>query len=234
MLYLIRHAQASYLSDHYDQLSDLGIQQAKALGHFLSNEIPIHQKYVGPHTRQRQTAECIQEAYQMINQDIPSPTYVPQLKEHSGPSTLHHHKSKLIQEDLQCTQWHTEALEQPEKLRENSIKIFEYFIPQWMAGGYAVDGLEDFASFRKEIAQGLDMILQTKEPTQNTVLVTSAGSISAIMAELLDIEDTRKIAKLSFEVLNASVTNLELKEGNWKIVRFNQVDHMTDDMKTVV
>ena len=234
MLYLIRHAQASYLSDNYDQLSGLGIQQANALGDYLSNNLPIHQKYVGPHKRQRQTAECIHEAYQSIRLEIPFHTYIPQLKEHSGPATLHYHKPQLIQEDPQCIQWHNEAIEQPLKLRENSIKIFEHFIPQWMAGNYAVDGLEDFATFRSEIAHGLDMILKDKQVSHNTVLVTSAGSISAIMAELLNIEDTKKIAELSFEVYNASVTSLQLQSGEWKIKKFNQVDHLTDEMKTVV
>lgn len=234
MLYLIRHAQASYLSDNYDQLSELGIQQAKALGTFLSAEISIHQKYVGPHERQRQTAEYIQEAYQLNKQNIPTPTYIKQLKEHSGPTTLQHHKPKLIQEHPLCIQWHNEALEQPKKLRNNSIKIFEHFIPQWMAGEYAVDGLEDFATFRREIAQGMDEILNSKEPSQNTILVTSAGSISAIMANLLRIDDTSEIAQLSFEVYNASVTSLQQYGNEWKISKFNQVDHLTEEMKTVV
>ena len=234
MLYLIRHAQASYLSDNYDQLSPLGIEQAKALGRYLSEKLPIHQKYVGPHTRQRQTASCIQEAYGMINQDIPSPTYIPHLKEHSGPASLHHHKPRLIQEDPQCILWHNEALKKTDKLRENSIKIFEHFIPEWMAGRYAVDGLEDFDAFRNEISFGLETILSKKAPSQNTVLVTSAGSISTIIAELLGIKDTREIAELSFKIFNASVTSLQLDRGEWKIMEFNQVDHLTDVMKTVV
>ncbi len=234
MLYLIRHAQASYLSANYDQLSNLGMQQAKALGDFLSSEISIHQKYVGPHKRQKQTAERIREAYKLINQDIPLPTYIQQLKEHSGPATLHYHKPKLIKEHPLCIQWHNQALEHPEKLRENSIKIFEHFIPQWMAGEYAVAGLEDFVTFRSEIAQGMDKILKLKEPSQNTILITSAGSISAIMANLLRIDDIGRIAQLSFEVYNASVTSLQLYGDEWKIAKFNQVDHLTEDMKTVV
>ncbi len=234
MLYLIRHAQASYLSDHYDQLSDLGLEQAQALGDFLSAEVTIDQKYVGPHQRQRQTANSIQEAYKSANKALPSPTYLAQLKEHSGPATLHHHKTKLIQEDPRCIQWHNESLENVDKLRENSIKIFEHFIPQWMAGNYTKDGLEDFATFRTEIANGLDIILSNKQPSQNTILVTSAGSISAIMAELLEIDDTQQIAKLSFEVYNASVTSLYLDGEDWKIAKFNQVDHLSNEMKTVV
>lgn len=234
MLYLIRHAQASYLSDNYDQLSDLGIQQAKALGKYLSNTLWIDQKYVGPHKRQKQTAECICEAYQMINKDIPSPTYISELKEHSGPATLSHYKEQLILTDSKCIQWHQESQEKSEKLRENSIKIFEHFIPQWMAGKYDIEGLENFQTFKNTIAKGLDAILRNKQSTNNTALVTSAGTISTIIAQLLQINDTNEIADISFQVYNASITSLALKDGEWTINQFNQVDHLADHMKTVV
>ena len=39
-LYLIRHGQASFLSDNYDQLSDMGKNQALELGdNFSSKDI---------------------------------------------------------------------------------------------------------------------------------------------------------------------------------------------------
>jgi len=234
MLYLVRHAQASYLSDNYDQLSDLGISQAKSLGTYLSRSTEIHQKFVGPHKRQLQTANQIREAYTHINEYMPSPTLIPQLKEHSGPATLHHHKPLLIKRDPKCIQWHQESIAQPSTLRENSIKIFDHFIPQWMAGKYAVDGLEDFNTFRKEIAEGLSIILKGKQQDENTLIVTSAGSISAIMAHLLKIDDINEIAQISLKVNNASVTTLEPQDKKWKLFRFNQVDHLTDEMKTVV
>lgn len=234
MLYLIRHAQASYLTDNYDQLSSLGIEQANALAKYLANEVSIHHKYVGPHKRQQQTSDAIHDSYKAKLLPLPSPILLPELKEHSGPATLHHYKNKLIQEDLHCIGWHNDSIQNPKNLRKNSIKIFEYFIPQWMEGKYETEGLEDFSTFRKEISKGINVILKKKETDQNTAIISSAGSISTIIAQLTNIHDVKEIAKISFEILNASITSLQIINGEWQINKFNQVDHLSENMKTVV
>lgn len=234
MIYLIRHAQASYLSDDYDRLSDLGHQQANALAQYLVQHIPIDSIYVGPHQRQQQTALKIQETYAANSKPISAPILIQELKEHSGPATLRHHKPVLIQKDPKCIQWHEEAITNPDKLRANSIKIFEYFIPKWMNDEFLTEGLEDFPTFRNEISKGMKNILRNHLPNENIVLVSSAGSISTKIAHLTGIQDTEKIAQLSFEILNASITSIKLVNQNWVIDNFNQVDHLTSEMKTVV
>lgn len=234
MIYLIRHAQASYLTDDYDRLSHLGNQQTNALAMYMVNHISINGIYVGPHKRQQQTALKIQQTYNEHARPIPTPIFTPELKEHSGPATLHHHKPTLIRKDPHCMQWHEEATKNPNELRANSINIFEYFIPKWMNNEFRSEGLEDYASFRKEITKGMKSILANHLPDENIVLVSSAGSISTIIALLTDLQETNRIAQLSFEILNASITSLKLVNENWVIDKFNQVDHLTDEMKTVV
>jgi len=234
MLYIIRHAQASYLSDNYDQLSDLGIQQANALGEYLSSKIDINRIYVGPHKRHIQTSEQISVAYKNNGITIPSPVTIPHLKEYSGPATLQHYKPQLIKQDPNCIRWHKEAIANPDLIRSNSIKIFDHFIPQWMAGEYYLEGLEDFATFRKEIAVGVDKILESYEPVKNTLIVTSAGSTSAIMAHLLGINNIDKIAEYCLSVYNASITNLQIKKGKWQLENFNNSEYLSKNRLTVV
>lgn len=234
MLYLIRHAQASYLSNDYDQLSNLGLAQSEALGSYLVDNIILKNKYVGPHKRQRQTANKIQKAYEKNHRPIPSPIYIDNLREHKGPATLQYHKQSLIAEDPSCSIWHQESIAHPNKLKENSIKIFEHFIPQWMDGHYSANHLEDFNTFKKEVSQGMNEILNTKEVNRNIALITSAGTISTIMAYLLNYDDNKKIAQISFEVYNASITSMYKSNGHWKISNFNQVDHLSNNMKTIV
>lgn len=234
MLYLIRHAQASYLSKNYDQLSTLGIEQSIALGNLLSEKLSISQQYIGPHKRQHQTFAEIEKAFLRKGHTIPTPILLNQFKEHSGPATLHHYKNQLITEDPQCKIWHEETLQYPNKLRENSIKRFEYFIPQWMNGKYLAQDFEDFKTFRKEVVNGLEIIFQNHKPNENIFVISSAGTISTIIAELTKIQSTKEIAQLSFEIFNASITSLKLNNDTWSINKFNQVDHLTNNMKTIV
>ena len=57
-IYLIRHGQASFGQQNYDDLSDTGVQQAKVLGRSLQNRVDQFDRvYLGTMQRHAQTAE---------------------------------------------------------------------------------------------------------------------------------------------------------------------------------
>lgn len=71
-LYLVRHGQASFGSANYDQLSELGYQQARWLGeHFAELGIRFDYVVTGSLARQQQTA---QEILAAMNQSLPVTT----------------------------------------------------------------------------------------------------------------------------------------------------------------
>ena len=58
VLTLIRHGQASFFADNYDQLSELGERQARALGEYWARrELKFDEVYTGPRVRQSHSAE---------------------------------------------------------------------------------------------------------------------------------------------------------------------------------
>ena len=74
VLTLVRHGQASFDSDDYDQLSDLGKQQARLLGkHWADQRLCIDRVYTGPRVRQKQTAEFAGNDYQQAGFVWPQP-----------------------------------------------------------------------------------------------------------------------------------------------------------------
>ena len=57
-IYLVRHGQASFNSDNYDRLSDLGRQQSELLGHYFADRnISFDQIFTGTQLRHSQTAD---------------------------------------------------------------------------------------------------------------------------------------------------------------------------------
>src|SRR5687768_7805849 len=59
-LYLVRHGQASFGTDNYDQLSSLGRQQIKILAeHLAASGERFDRIYSGTLQRQRETAEIL-------------------------------------------------------------------------------------------------------------------------------------------------------------------------------
>lgn len=62
-LYLVRHGQASFASENYDRLSELGRQQSAWLGeHFAARGIVFARAVCGTLDRQRQTARALLDA----------------------------------------------------------------------------------------------------------------------------------------------------------------------------
>ena len=72
-IYLIRHGQASFGSDDYDQLSQLGVRQAEVTGEYFRDcDIYFDAAYCGDLKRQRSTSELVlasQPAALTINVD---------------------------------------------------------------------------------------------------------------------------------------------------------------------
>ena len=82
-LALVRHGQASFFADNYDQLSPLGEQQARLLGEYwLRRGVRFDEVYTGPRVRQIETAALAGEAFTAAGISWPEPKILPELDEH--------------------------------------------------------------------------------------------------------------------------------------------------------
>src|SRR5450755_4195095 len=85
-LVLVRHGKASAFSrDGYDQLSDPGFAQSRALGEFWAQERATFDRvFVGPRKRHVQTYETVAKIMHDVGIEWPAPTHVEELDEHDG------------------------------------------------------------------------------------------------------------------------------------------------------
>ena len=82
-LALVRHAQASFFAENYDQLSPLGEQQARLLGEYwVRRGVRFDEVYTGPRVRQIETAALAGEAFVKAGLPWPEPTFLTELDEH--------------------------------------------------------------------------------------------------------------------------------------------------------
>src|SRR6185503_19358063 len=100
LMYLVRHGQASFHGNDYDQLSSLGVEQSRLLSlHWAELDLIFDKVYFGPLRRHRQTMEAVAAVYRERQLKWPEPVELPGLDEHSGQEVLKRSLSDLIKRD---------------------------------------------------------------------------------------------------------------------------------------
>ncbi len=234
-LYFFRHAQASFGSDNYDQLSKKGEEQAALLGKYLiEQQIKFDKVFVGPLQRQKHTFEIIIEVFNKNKIFIPNPILLEELKEHSGTKATRQVVPQLMKTDSKVQQWATEAQQNPKLYKRNTLLIFQHLMGEWACGNLKVDGLETWDVFRKEVKKGLDKILEQTNKGETIGAFTSGGTISCIVAEALYLKDEKRVAEMNFSVRNTSFTTFLYNKNNFNLLSFNELPHLEKDMITFV
>src|SRR5438132_9796749 len=82
VLTMVRHGQASYMSNDYDKLSDLGELQCRKLAEFwLRHEFRFDLVVQGPAKRHARCAEVVGEEYRTAGLPWPETMLIPELDE---------------------------------------------------------------------------------------------------------------------------------------------------------
>src|SRR4051812_45587112 len=101
-LALVRHVQASFHADHYDQLSPLGERQACALGEaWVRQGRELTDVYAGPRLRQRQTAEIVADCYERAGFAFPRLVVLEELDEYDLGGILEHLGPAMARHDTE-------------------------------------------------------------------------------------------------------------------------------------
>jgi broad specificity phosphatase PhoE len=193
---LVRHGQASFGSDDYDVLSDLGERQAAVLGRSLATRgtdpsAVLH----GQMVRQRRTAEVLADA---AGWTLP-------LECDADWDEMDHLEvlSRLPQQDMDFQAW------------------FEAATDRWITGA-ADDYAESFATFTGRVEAALR---RAADRDGTVVVVTSGGPVSWVVAQLLGA-DTGTYRRLAAVVVNTGVTKLVTGRRGLTLVSFNEHAHL--------
>ncbi len=201
---LVRHGQASCGAADYDVLSPLGERQATATGRQLAAVWPdavVH----GAMRRQQRTAELMVQA---AGWDV-----VPAVDQ-TWDEFDH-----LAMLDAQPKDYDGE----PDERQFQAW--FEKATRRWLSGEHDGDYAESWREFRDRVLRGLDGL-----GDGNTVVVTSGGPISVVVAELL--QSPAAYERLAPVVLNAAVTKIVLGSRGRTLVSFNEHAHLVGDLLT--
>ena len=226
-LFFVRHGQASFGKDEYDNLSDIGIQQSIALGKAIKKEgLVFDRAIVGPHRRHMQTFEGFLEGF---NTKIPSSIEQGFAENHLMEVTQHF-APKLLESDPELIDIYNKYDDE-----KKFFKIFQYVAFKWANSELDLSGtdLEPYKDFRLRVRQALDRIEGSLDnESSNILIVTSGGTISAVYGEATGCSH-EEIQKQNFGIQNASVSEFLYATERFTLKTFN-VSFISEELKTYI
>lgn len=221
LLCLVRHGQGSLGTADYDRLSELGQRQAELLGERIATDYAHMpwQVWSGSLKRHRQTLAGL----------------APDREGQIEPALNEYTVDQLIRaavdqaEGLGISLPGDQAFADPKAYLNTFLAWFPEVLSAWQQARLACEHNGPWAEFQRRVLSPVPTWTQTLVSGNSAVVVTSAGVISTIVAELTGRElDWQR--QLNIELYNASVTELSLDaEHGWRLERLNCVAHLSDD-----
>ncbi len=199
-IHLIRHGQASFGSDDYDQLSALGTRQGGWLGlAWEAADFRPHWSVAGSLRRHAQTAVAVLDAVDGDLYDVDA-----------GWDEYDH--LALAGETVTPT---TDP-------REFQARL-DAALGAWVSG--APSPVESFAEFSARVLRALDEAVAQAGSGRRVAVFTSGGPIALVASHLL-AGDASLFIPLNRVVVNASVTTLIVGRGGTRLLTYNEHGHV--------
>lgn len=207
-IHLIRHGQASWGSDDYDQLSELGTRQASWLGlSWESSGFAPTWSVAGSMKRHAQTAVATIDAIDGDLYDV-------------DPGWNEYDHLAMVGA--------SSAADRPADAREFQATL-DAALERWV-GGDPGSG-ESFADFEGRVLGALEVAVENAGSGQHAAVFTSGGPIALVASHLLT-GDSSLFITLNRVVVNASVTTLIVGRGGTRVLTYNEHTHVPRDSVT--
>jgi broad specificity phosphatase PhoE len=230
VVYLVRHAQASYLEPNYDKLSNLGEAQARLLGEYWARHgIVFDRACTGPCIRQKGTLALVSAEYRKAGMQFPDPVELSEFDEYQGEAVLERSLPELLESDQNIRNLHS-ALQSASgsiERRVTSQKLFEAVIGKWVLGAICPPGVETWPEFCTRVNSGLTKFLSAGGRREKAAIFTSGGPIAVAMqrALLLSAEKTLSVSWMS---RNSSWSEFLYSGERFTLSCFNCQPHLDD------
>jgi len=229
-LALVRHGQASFFSDNYDQLSPLGEQQARLLGEYwVRRGVRFDDVYTGPRVRQIETAALAGEAFARAGLPWPEPRFLPELDEHQVDRLIKLVMPQVVGEHPHVGPLHAAylAAESPRDKHRTFQLMFEQVVMLWVEGRVEAPGVEPWRAFQDRVAAGLQKITATRDRGRSVAAFTSVGAVTVSLQIAMGLSG-RAAFDLGWRLRNCSITDFVFSGERLTLEGFNAYPHLED------
>jgi broad specificity phosphatase PhoE len=208
---LVRHGQASFGAADYDVLSDLGREQAALTARSLAGRGYRPDRLIsGTPRRQRETAAAFAAP------GGPEPEVEPGWDEFDADDVLTHHGDSNVR---------LEGAADGAPLTSRAFQAaLDPALAAWVAAGEASPTSRTWPQFSGAGVGALRDLAGELSSGETAVVATSAGTIAALVANLLG-SPAETFAALNRVTVNAAVTKLAIGASGINLISFNDHTH---------
>ena len=208
ILYLVRHGQASFGAQDYDQLSELGQRQSQRLGeYFKLKGLRFEQVLTGTLKRHQQTLAGICNRAGFSTDALA----LPGLNEYDSEAVI--------------AAIHPHPLAKPDtpELYRHHFRLLRDGLTQWMNGVVSPLGMPSYREFQQGVADALALVRQ--QTAGDVLLVSSGGPISTAVGQILGTTPETTI-ELNMRIRNSAVTEFNFTPKRHALQTFNTLPHL--------
>ena len=211
---LVRHGQASFGAVNYDELSAVGVQQAKIVAeHLVSRGLDVQHLISGDMRRQLDTAAPSAEA-------LGRPVAIdPRWNEYPMDTIL----ATYAQTSARASVTGPDQASSPARYQQ----LLEQALTAWIAAGRNGDARapESWPDFQRRAQDALEELAGRLEAGAAALVFTSGGVIAALAAALLQLPAATMLG-FNRVAVNTGVTKLISGRRGVTLVSFNEHAHL--------
>lgn len=207
-LYLVRHGQASFGADDYDQLSELGRRQSVRLGQYWRERgMTFDAVLTGTLRRHAQTWTGIAEGAGYANEVLPW-------------DGLNEYDSAAVIAAI-----HPQPLPKPDtpELYRHHFRLLRDGLTQWMNGVVSPQGMPSYDEFLAGVKSALDHVRQNYNG--HVLIVSSGGPIATAVGQVLGTTPETTI-ELNLRIRNSAVTEFQYTPKRHTLLSYNTLPHL--------
>jgi broad specificity phosphatase PhoE len=212
-IYLIRHGQASFGSEDYDKLSELGCRQSRVLGEYLHRSgISFDAVYSGELLRQKETAKLACET-QPRDIDVQIDA---RFNEIDNDAQLKY----LVPEVIKTNKLVQELMERGLKASKDYQKVIDAVFNYWVSPECKEARIQSWEDYSCGVREALSDVMSVQGGGKTVGIFTSGGTIATAVAHVLGLTGAQTY-QFYEPLFNCSVTQLFYSGNRVSLSYFN-------------
>ncbi|MGB1140635.1 MAG: histidine phosphatase family protein [Halioglobus sp.] len=199
-IYLVRHGQASFGAENYDELSELGRRQATVVGEYFRDcGIHLDAAYSGDLSRQRETAEL---ALASQPSDVPH-MIDPRFNELDNDEQIRHLMPEVLARRPDIKALVDKGLSDSKAYQKVIDAVFNF----WVSPECDEPAIQSWADYSGGVRDALENVMREQGGGKTVAVFLSGGTMATIVSQVLGLsgEHTYRFYE---PVFNCAVTQL--------------------------